>query len=130
MRKALGLDIDTLGATASFLCAIHCALVPLIVTFGLLSGVSFLADPIWDVVFIGIAVVLASISLVNGYRKHHQKWYPLVLAGLGFLLIGIGHSLHHSSLFAASLSVVGGLLVAVGHLSNYRACRSCKTCRA
>jgi len=129
MRRIIGLDIDTWGATASLLCAIHCALVPLILSFGMLTGVSFLADPLWDMVFIGIALALASISLYNGYRKHHGRLYPITLALFGFLSIALGHLILHDWLFGHALSVLGGLLVAAAHLSNYRACNACRICR-
>ena len=129
MRKALGIDIDTWGATASFLCAIHCALVPLILSFGLLGGVSFLADPIWDVLFIGLAIILAGISLLEGYRKHHQDVRPLLWAGSGFILIAVGHTLLGHGVAGGLSSLVGGVCVAIAHLANYRACRVCKKCR-
>ena len=128
MKKVLNLDIDVVGASASFLCAIHCAMVPLIVTFGMLSGVSFLANEIWDIVFIGVSVVLAFSSLINGYRKHHQKWYPIVTAMLGFTSLILGH-LIIGGMIGDILSVSGGLAIAVAHVLNYRACRTCKLCR-
>lgn len=128
MKKVLNIDIDVLGASASFLCAIHCAMVPLIVTFGLLGGVSFLTDHVWDLLFIGISVMLAFTSLINGYRKHHQRWYPTLTALAGFAGLILGHVVI-GGLFGNVLSVLGGLTIAVAHVLNYRACRTCKLCR-
>jgi hypothetical protein len=128
MKKVLNIDIDVVGASASFLCAIHCAMVPLIVTFGMLSGVSFLANEVWDIVFIGVSVILAFSSLINGYRKHHQKWYPSITAILGFLSLILGH-LIIGGMIGDILSVAGGLAIAAAHVLNYKACRTCKLCR-
>ena len=129
MKKVLGFDMDVVGASASFLCAVHCAMVPLIVTFGLLSGVSFLADPLYDVIFIGASVFLAGISLVNGYRNHHRSLKPLMIASTGFTLIAFGHLYLHN-IVGDAMSVLGGFLVAMAHLSNYKECRTCKRCRS
>jgi hypothetical protein len=128
MKKVLGFDADVLGASASFLCAIHCALVPLIITFGLLGGASFLANPLYDVLFIGASMILAFIALVNGYKNHHQRWYPIITAFIGFGLIFLGHLVFHN-LVGDAMSVLGGISIAVAHLLNYRACRTCLKCR-
>ncbi|NNC82592.1 MAG: MerC domain-containing protein [Flavobacteriales bacterium] len=128
MKKFLSFDLDVIGMSASLLCAIHCALVPLILTFGLLGGVSFLADPLWDVVFIGLSFILATASLLNGYRNHHGRIGPLVLAISGFLAIILGHLVFHN-LLGDILSVAGGLSIAYAHLMNYKACRTCTRCR-
>ncbi|NNK80140.1 MAG: MerC domain-containing protein [Flavobacteriales bacterium] len=128
MRKILNIDLDVIGASASLLCAVHCALVPLILTFGMLGGISFLADPFWDIIFISSAAILALTSLVNGYRNHHKNIRPMVTAVLGFLGIILGHTLLHN-LFGDVLSVLGGSLIAYAHFLNYKACRTCKLCR-
>jgi len=128
MKKVLGFDIDVVGASASFLCAVHCALVPLIITFGVLSGASFLTEPLYDFLFIGASIILASISLVNGYQKHHQKLYPMVTAFLGFLSIILGH-IFIQGLIGGFMSVSGGILIALAHVLNYHACRTCRMCR-
>lgn len=128
MKKVMGYDMDVVGASASFLCAVHCALVPLIVTFGLLSGVSFLADPFYDVVFIGSSMFLAGISLVNGYKNHHRSLRPLTVALVGCTFIAIGHLYMHD-IVGDGLSVLGGIMVAMAHVLNYKECRTCKRCR-
>lgn len=128
MKKVLGFDADVLGATASLLCAIHCALVPLVMTFGVLSGASFIADPLYDILFIGASMILASIALVNGYKNHHQRWYPLITALAGFASIFMGHLLFHN-LVGDVMSVAGGIAIALAHILNFKACRTCRKCR-
>jgi len=121
-------NIDSIGASASLLCAIHCALVPLVLTFGLLGGTSFFTDPFWELILVGASLILASLSFYNGYKRHHQKFGPSIVAFVGFALIGIGHLVLHS-VEGHWIAAVGGLSIAFAHYLNYRACNSCKVCR-
>jgi hypothetical protein len=127
-NRTYKLDLDMLGASASFLCAIHCALVPLIISFGMLSGLSFIVNPAWELFFIGSSLLIASISLINGYRKHHSNLKPLLTALVGFTIIFVGHYAVAGT-FGHWTAVLGGLLVAWAHILNFKACKSCKVCR-
>src|SRR6188768_3601535 len=91
---------DRLGATASFLCAIHCAALPFVIALLPLVGLSFLADHRFEAGFVGFACVLASFALVSGYRRHRRR-LPLMLAAPGLLLLILGVTfLHGGSLVA------------------------------
>src|SRR6478672_8405035 len=50
---------DRFGATASFLCAIHCALLPFVIAVLPALGLAFLADHRFERGFIAFASVLA-----------------------------------------------------------------------
>ena len=112
---------DRLGATASFLCAIHCAALPFVIALLPLIGLSFLADHRFEAGFVGFACVLASFALVSGYRRHRRR-LPLMLAAPGLLLLILGVTfLHGGSLLAHSILVTcGGFLVAAAHFVNLR----------
>jgi len=116
---------DRLGATASFLCAIHCAALPFVIALLPLVGLSFLADHRFEAGFVGFACVLASFALVSGYRRHRRR-LPLMLAAPGLLLLILGVTfLHGGSLLAHSILVTcGGFLVAAAHFVNLRLDRS------
>ena len=80
---------DRVGAVASFLCAIHCALLPFMIAALPFLGMEFLADHRFERGFVMFACVLALLVLVRGFRRH--RWsLPLLLAapGLGLLLLG------------------------------------------
>ncbi|SEM17070.1 MerC mercury resistance protein [Luteibacter sp. UNCMF331Sha3.1] len=112
---------DRLGATASFLCAIHCAALPFVIALLPLIGLSFLADHRFEAGFVGFACVLASFAVVSGYRRHRRR-LPLMLAAPGLLLLILGVTfLHGGSLLAHSILVTcGGFLVAAAHFVNLR----------
>ena len=112
---------DRLGATASFLCAIHCALLPFVLALLPVLGLTFLASHRFEEGFVLFACLLASFALGTGYRRHRS---PLAIAlgvpGLLLLLLGVT-LLHSNSLLVHSVLVtIGGLLVASSHFLNLR----------
>lgn len=112
---------DRVAALASFLCAIHCAVLPFIIVALPVLGLSFLADHRFEVGFVIFASLLASVALVAGYRRHGQR-LPLMLAvpGIALLIIGVT-LLEGRSLVAHSIMVtIGGLMLASAHFVNLR----------
>ncbi|TBR38899.1 MULTISPECIES: MerC domain-containing protein [Dyella] len=113
---------DRVGATASFLCALHCAALPFVLALLPLLGLEFLADHRFERGFVIFACVLALASLLGGYRRH-RRTLPLRLAfpGLALLLIGVTFAERYSIGLHSALVTCGGLLVAAAHFINLRA---------
>ncbi len=113
--------LDRVGATGSMLCAVHCALLPLILALAPAIGAGF-ANPVFEVGFIGFASVVGLTSLVLGYRLHR------VGRALAFLVPGIGllwgavlvEPIHHNLIAHAIAMASGGSLIAIAHLLNLR----------
>src|ERR1700754_899180 len=63
---------DRFGATASFLCAVHCAALPLVIAALPAIGLGFLANHRFERGFIAFASVLALSTLIMGFRRHRQ----------------------------------------------------------
>lgn len=112
---------DRVGMTASLLCAVHCALWPLLLallpTFGLGAGG-------WvdiDQAFVVFATVLALTTIGLGYRRHRafRAWVLLVPA-LALVWTGAFSPLHDHGAMHAAVMVIGGLLLAGAHLLNLR----------
>src|SRR3546814_19139288 len=89
---------DRVGATASFLCAIHCALLPFVLALLPLVGLELLADHRFERGFVMFACALALVALVRGFRRHTHP-LPLLLAapGLALLLLGVTWAENHTS---------------------------------
>ncbi|HET9033801.1 MAG TPA: MerC domain-containing protein [Dokdonella sp.] len=122
-RSHHGLEsrIDRFGALASMLCAVHCALLPLL--FGILPalGLAFLADHAYEQIFVSFAIVLASISLLHGLRKHGSYRALLILVpGILLLVVGMLIGADHSNPWHATVVSIGGTLVALSHVINMR----------
>ncbi|RNL80670.1 MerC domain-containing protein [Sinomicrobium pectinilyticum] len=110
---------DYLGFSASLLCAVHCAVFPIIITFSTLGGLAFLADPIIEWGFIGTGLILAVLSLWPSYTRYHHKKRPLILAVSGFILIALSRFEIHE-LWEAVLTPVGALGIAMAHYYNWK----------
>ena len=112
---------DRFGATASFLCAVHCALLPIIIAALPALGLSFLANHRFERGFIAFASVLAMTTFIVGYRRHrrfHAFWF--LVPGLLFLTAGVVVDFDNNAFAHAVLVSIGGTLVAVSHLTNLR----------
>jgi hypothetical protein len=122
VRKRWWHAADRVGALASFLCAVHCAALPFVLVFLPLLGLQFLADHAFERGFVSFACVLATITLIGGYRRHRRPLaLALVLPGLLLLILGITVLHDGASLMLHSVLVTcGGLLVASAHFVNLR----------
>ncbi len=116
---------DRIGATASFLCAIHCAALPFVLALLPLLGLGFLADHRFERGFVLFASALALFSLVTSYRHHHRP-LPLMLGmpGLILLIVGVTFADGYSLALHSVLVTCGGLLVAAAHFVNLRTHRA------
>ena len=96
--------VDRFGATASFLCAVHCALLPLV--FGVLPalGLAFLANHAIERAFVAFAIVLATTSLLFGLRRHGSyRAFWVLIPGIVLLVAGMFVGLDHSNILHAVL---------------------------
>ncbi|MDR2013658.1 MAG: MerC domain-containing protein [Rhodanobacter sp.] len=112
---------DRFGATASFLCAIHCALLPLVIAVLPALGLSFLADHRFEHAFIAFASMLALTTLILGFRRHQRfRAFWFLLPGIALLATGIVFDVEQATYVHAILVAIGGTLVALAHLTNLR----------
>jgi hypothetical protein len=112
---------DRFGATASFLCAVHCAVLPLVIAALPALGLSFLADHHFERGFIAFASVLALTTLVVGVRRHRNfRAFWFLAPGIALLTAGIIVDFDASATLHAVLVATGGTLVALAHLTNLR----------
>jgi len=111
--------VDRVGATASMLCAVHCALLPFVLALLPLIGLEFLAGHTFERVFVGCAAVLACASLVTAYRRHRRPHALfLMVPGIALLCVGIVVNLDVHVLVHTACVVTGGVLVASAHVVN------------
>ena len=125
MMSKYNSKLDSAGMTASILCAIHCAIVPLLITMLPLAGLGFLANPLIEWSMIIFALCIGTYAIGLSYLQTHHKLLPVVLLIVGFLIIIAGH-VFIIGWQEAIIVPVGGLLIATAHFFNFRYCRICK----
>jgi hypothetical protein len=113
--------LDKTGMWTSTLCAIHCIVVPIIVSMSAFSSWAFLHDERIENAVLILSAIIAVTSLVPSFIKHHRRLLPILILLMGFSLIGLSRLVTevHESIFASS----GAALVAVSHFLNYRYCK-------
>ncbi len=116
-QKFFSPNLDFLGFSASMVCALHCMALPLVMTFGVLSGVAWLEDPRIEAFFITLSFVIAIWSLARSYRLH-QQMAAIRIVVFGFAFIVISRFADHA--WEPILAAVGGVTIAGAHWKNWR----------
>ena len=114
--------LDRLGATGSLLCALHCALLPLLIAVLPSLGVSAWLGEGFEQVFVLFATLFGLAVLAWSYRRHRaMRALALLVPGLAVLWVGVLYApLHHSVVPHAVAMTFGGTLVGLAHLANLR----------
>jgi len=111
---------DAFGIAASVACAIHCAVLPLILSSLPLFGINIIEHQGFEFLMIALAFAVGVYSLYHGRKKHHHSYYPMVLFAAGISLLFIKSMLHSHSLMLLLPAVS---LVVSAHYLNYKLCR-------
>lgn len=111
---------DALGISASLACAIHCALLPLVMTSLPIFGVEIIKNPRFEYGMIFLAFGIGVFSLGHGYKRHHHSFKPLLIFSAGILLLFIKQAFHQ---FEILLLIPAMLLIITAHVNNYKSCR-------
>ena len=128
--KSLSFDPDKYGTIASTICAIHCAITGVAVSVLSIIGFAYLQSPILEWGFLGFALVFGSWAAVRGFSIH-KSWTPVIVFGLGFLLLAGSHIVDPkngsagSSGYAELFSVLGGICLISFHYINRRFMKTC-----
>lgn len=114
---------DGVGIVTSVACAIHCAVLPLIVSSLPLFGLNLIHHPLFEWSMIGLALLIGTYSLSHGYRRHHRQLMPVWMfaAGAGFLVA--------KQLFREQETLfllIAVTLIIYAHYTNYRLCHRAK----
>ena len=114
--------IDRFGAAGSLACAVHCALLPLLIAALPSLGIAAWLSDGFEMGFVVFASLLGLFSLVWGYRRHRAfRALGLLLPGLAVLWAGVLIPVvHHAAMPHAVVMTLGGTLVGLGHLVNLR----------
>jgi hypothetical protein len=111
---------DALGIVTSLACAIHCAVLPLLISSLPLFGINIIDNVYFEYFMIIIAFVIGIYSLYHGYKKHHHSYFPLIVFSIGFVLLFAKQVWHKQQVW---LLIPAVILIITAHFINFRFCR-------
>jgi hypothetical protein len=114
------INYDALGIATSIACAIHCAVLPLLLSSLPFLGINIVNNTMFEFFMIFLALGIGLYSLMHGYKKHHHKILPIILFSIGIFLLFLKQFLHTYFLFFLIPAVI---LIVNAHWLNYRYCR-------
>jgi MerC mercury resistance protein len=119
--------LDRLGMSASLACAVHCAVLPLLLAALPAIGLAWL-DSAWvDWTMVALAAVIALRAHRGGFRLH-RSCLPSAVAVAGLLAIVTTICLLKGSASHHYVQASGAVVVASSHFLNRHLCRNCKAC--
>lgn len=120
-------NLDLMGMVTSVACAIHCAILPLVITSLPVFGINIINNSPFEWMMIGIAFTVGCLALAHGYRSHHKDLKPLLVFTAGFVFLILKQFFYkHEFLFL----VPAVFLILYAHLLNFRysaLSRACNT---
>jgi len=121
------INYDALGIATSVACAIHCAILPLLLSSLPLFGINIINNTSFEYMMIFIALCVGLYSLWHGYKKHHHSTIPILLftAGIGMLFL---KQLFHEKFIYFLIPAV--TLIVSAHWVNYQSCKKADHCHA
>ena len=117
------LNWDALGIATSLACAIHCALLPILLSSLPLFGINIIHNSFFEWGMIGLAFLVGSYSLFHGYFKHHRSLIPVFIFFTGFIFLVLKQFYPPLEYLFLTLAVA---LIISAHFYNYRLCHQSK----
>lgn len=121
------INYDALGIAASIACAIHCAVLPLIMSSLPILGINIINNFWFEIFMIVLAMGIGLHSLTHGFKKHHHRVLPIIVFVIGISLLLVKQIFHQYQLLFLVPAVI---LIVSAHFMNYRQCRIADHCHA
>lgn len=115
------INLDAVGITASLLCAIHCAILPLLMASLPILGIDIIHNSLFEYGMIGLAFAVGTAALWHGFNRHHRRPTPwlLFVAGMIFLIAKEIWPVYELGLLPLAV-----LFILAAHGLNYHWCRT------
>lgn len=119
---------DFIGLSASFLCVLHCILLPICIPLFPLIGLSFINNEFYEILLIAISLVIAFIAIYNGYKKYHNKTLPIFMYGFALVFFSAGFLIENNFFERISHFFATGFLI-IAHYYNWKLTKEHKNCK-
>lgn len=116
--------LDRLGAIASCVCALHCALCAFAPALLILAGLGILVSHMVEWMFALLAAVVAVAAARRGYCSC-GSWTAPVMLLTGVVVLLAGRFTEHLGLGIPEtmITMAAGCILVAGHMKNGLACR-------
>ncbi len=108
-----------MGIATSVACAIHCALLPILLTSLPVFGINIIHNSFFEWGMIALAFSVGSFSLYHGFIKHHRSYIPILIFSIGFVFLVLKQFVDDLAISFLILAV--GFIISA-HYYNYRLC--------
>ena len=108
-----------MGIATSIACAIHCALLPVLISTLPIFGTNIIHNVFFEWCMIMLAFAVGSYSLFHGYTKHHHSYTPVLIFSAGFLFLVLKQFFYQFEYWFLAVAV---FLIITAHYYNYRLC--------
>ncbi|NBO49575.1 MAG: MerC domain-containing protein [Chitinophagia bacterium] len=119
------INYDALGIAASVACAIHCALLPLLMSSLPILGINIINNVFFEYGMILLAAAIGIYSLMHGFKKHHHQYTPIIIFSIGIVLLLLKQAIDSYRLV---LLIPAVMLIICAHVINYLNCRKANHC--
>ena len=119
MRRRF-LQWDLLGISVSVLCAVHCVVLPLVLSSLSIVGVSFLHNPWLEGAMIACSLIIGLMAFYKGCFVQHKAKWPILLFVAGFALLLLNQWNEQNAFYLIPAAAV---LMIAAHYINYRRCQ-------
>lgn len=114
---------DALGIGTSIACAIHCAILPIMLSSLPILGINIIHNLFFEWGMIALAFAVGSYSLFHGYIKHHRSFSPVIIFSVGFIFLVLKQFFPQFEYLFLTIAVA---LIISAHYYNYRLCHQSK----
>ncbi len=124
--KTIQVISDKAAISLSFLCAIHCLAVPLLVVYLPTVAISSLTDEALHLWLLGVVMPVSAFATVLGCQ-HHQRYRLVFIVGLGLSVLSVSVIFGHDWFGESGerlLSLIGAGIIAWGHFLNFKLCQT------
>lgn len=113
---------DIVGMLLSFICMLHCLLLPVIVVLGIAGEHWMLNDEWTHTIMLGLVIPISGVALAGGWLRHRSLFVlGLGVAGMTLLAIAALYLHDHVGPWSdAMVTTIGGGLLALAHWRNRR----------
>ena len=109
----------------SVACAVHCAILPLVLTSLPVFGINIINNTAFEWVMIGIAFIVGCLALVYGYQHNHKNRRPVLLFTAGFIFLMLKQFFYKYEFLFLAPAI---FLILYAHFLNFRFCAQSRAC--